>query len=188
MLLVPLELYGKKEDLRFGVSRGCGYLLRLRMEYLADVFDRPRAPDEPIGLRRAIHVGALIEVVYTAHQKEFSTGYFNKELKRRIDHCLQHTTLQPQERYFGRLDWWDKLDRAATLKELGANLKRLIDVDELTTCLCIGIEMHALFDMRMRHVNSNYESVITPDRIERSPFLRESIARFRDMIPERNAA
>ncbi len=178
---VPESLYDPADSLTHGVIRSCGYLLRLRMEYLLERFD------EPVGLRRATHVGALIEVVYISHQVNFTTGFFSKELKEELDHALETAHLQDQEQHFAKLEWWNKLDREKAREELASNLDRLI-ADDVTTCLRIGIEMHVLFDIRMHTAYTDYRSVITPERKKKSQALRESIERFEKMFAAALAA
>jgi hypothetical protein len=170
-----------KDSIMHGPLRCCGYLMRVRMEHLI------AQTGEPVGLRRATHVGALIEVVYQSHQDRHGTGFFYKQLKEDIDARLKNAHLQPQEQYFKNIDWWNKLDRAAAMSELGSNLDRLI-ADELTDCLLVGIELQVLLDTFMRTgYGTAYNSVITAERIARSEALRESIDRFERMITSKAA-
>lgn len=173
---LPEELYDTKDSIMRGPLRCCGYLMRVRMEYLI------AQSGEPIGLRRAIHVGALTEVVYQAHQERHGTGFFNKQMKEDIDIHLRNAHLQPQERHFKDIDWWSRLDRTAAMNELGSNLDRLI-ADDLTECLLVGIELQVLLDTFMRAgYGSAYISVITAERVARSDTLRESVDRFERML------
>lgn len=174
MPLVPQYLYDLEDSLAHGGPiRACGYLLRRRAEFLLD------RKDEPIGLRRAIHSVALIEVLYRAI--EDVPGLFSRELKDRLKARTTNMRLQAHEARFADSDWWRGLDREASRRELRSNLDRLL-ADPVTLCLAIGIEVHALFDIMMSTRYREYRSIITPDDHASSRTLACAQDEFRKML------
>lgn len=154
-----------------------GFWMRLRVERLVLL------PVGVPGRQRAAHAAALIETVYGAYQSDFGTGLFGKALKDQVDELLKHAHPKSQEAHFKDIYWWRNLDRKKARDELRSNLERLIVAEAAADFpVAIGLELHALIDLKMRAQHDDYLSVIDDDIKHRSPHLASSFAVFNGIV------
>lgn len=116
--------------------RTVGCLIRLHIE------DLVTKPEGEIGLRRAMHVAAMLERSYAVHSR-FDGSFLRRELHDEIYVRLQTAHLQPEESRFRDICAWNA-DRECIRKEMRSNLERLLS-DRMTECLAIGIDLHVLW-------------------------------------------
>jgi hypothetical protein len=185
MISFPDHLYDPKESLKYGgVARACGYLMRLRLELLLE------QPDGEVGLRRAMHTCALIEVVHNAYENmrlgpraDRLFGVFSRALTQKVLDRLvaSKATLHDDELHFADINWWANLDKERASLQLEVNLLRMIS-DEPTLSLMLGIELQVLLDISMRYRRgSEYSSLIAKYATAKYPILvslRERFARL----------
>lgn len=184
---LPDHLYDLKTSLAHGGPiRAIGYLQRLRAEYLL------AQPEGALGRRRALHAVALLECVWKAHQQDFTTGYFHKELKEQVDRALKTAHLQPEESHFNDLNWWGALhDKEAVRQESRSNLERLVngERDGVTECIKVGIEIHVLTNLLMRWREGDaYTAYLDAALWSRSEIIRAAERDFYGMLVQPKAA
>lgn len=160
-----------------------------RVEYLL------KRPDSEVaagrGLSRSTHVAAFIERTYTVYMSndrhDGSPGFFSTEIRERISHRLATARLGKEESRFRDILEWRGVDKAALRKELRSNLLRILREDPQPYGP-VGLELHVLFDMRMRYNAPGYESAIEPEDERAHPHLRLARERCARLVPELFAA
>jgi hypothetical protein len=192
MISFPEHLYDPEYSLRYGgIIRACKYLMRLRLELLLE------QPDDEVGLRRAMHTCALIEVVHNAYEDNrdgpkadrlfgvFSRTHNQTVLDRLV---ASKATLHGDELHFADINWWASLDKERATLQLEANLLRMIS-DEPTLSLMLGIEMQVLLDISMRYrIGSEYPSLVAKYATAKYPILVSLRDRFARLLESPIAA
>jgi hypothetical protein len=175
MVALPVTLYGVKEALEIGgIARSCGYLMRLRVEYLLG------QPEGALGLRRALHACMLSEIVHNTYQtgRELPRadrlfGLFKRELGWKVLERLaaSKATLLPDELHFADLEWWKDLDGDRSRQELLSNLERMFQGEE-SSCLLAGVELHILLDTMMSYKYGDmYDSIRRNESLTQRPLF-----------------
>jgi len=138
------------------------------------------------GLTRSIHTLAFIERIYGAYFEndvhDGTPGFFSRETRDCIAERLKSTHVQPEESRFRDILDWRTADKKKLREEFRSNFERLFRPWPEPYGY-VGIELHLLFDLRMRFNALGYLSAVDESDYRAQLRLLTMQERFIDQVP-----